>query len=124
MTQETRALCAALLLLPGLANADSAVVLVEHAGESAAFRIEGKVQVLAIGDAVAGTRARVLHVNRDGVVLELPADAGGPGALLQLRRGEVLRLPPPPPKHVVQPQPVLDVRRMAAPSAKQDPNRP
>lgn len=119
MTRELRTLCFALSIFSGSVMAEPAVMLVEHAGTSAAFRIDGSVKVVAVGDAIAGTTARVRYVNAEGVVLELPGDAGQPGALLRLRRGDVLKVPAPP-KQVLQAEPVLSVRRVAAPASKQD----
>lgn len=117
MTRGIWALWGALLLLPGFCRSAPAIMLVEQAGESAAFRIDNEIVVLQPGDPVASTGARVKHINREGVVLELPAGAGQPAALLKLRRGENLRLPVPVKNDSPQPVPVLETRRVAAPAS-------
>lgn len=81
------------MLLATASQAADEVRLVEYAGKAAAFRANGQLQVVKIGDRVPGTRAVLRHINRAGVSVEFAADSHTPLALQQLERGDAVRAP-------------------------------
>lgn len=81
------------MLLATASQAADEVRLVEYAGLAAAFRANGQLKVVKIGDRVPGTRAVLRHINRAGVSVEFAADSHTPLALQQLERGDAVRAP-------------------------------
>jgi hypothetical protein len=92
ISRFARALAPAILCASGTCDgADRVdlpdVQLVEYAGRTAAFLVDGRLLVVGEGDVVPKTRATLRHVGANEIFLEYPANAESPGAIIEVERG-------------------------------------
>lgn len=77
----------------GVAPGDEGIRLVDHAGDSAVFRVGDALRQVRIGERVPDSNAVLRHVRGDGVRVEFAADAAAPALLQTVRPGEVVGRP-------------------------------